>query len=173
MIDEYTYDHSSRILVLTGTDLPNTTANISSINFAHTHCTIDWDASATVEDLGECSNNDTSVDDNGLNCTAYDTDASLCGLNDTSTFNSTTDCCACSGGTYNATYSQTLTCTLDEDPTCGDHFPILYSNIGIIPLNETLPAETITCTLTSIWPSSSLNLLGGDNLTFTGSMLPK
>jgi hypothetical protein len=27
--------------------------------------------------------------------------------------------------------------------------------------------------MTSIFPSTSLNLLGGDNLTFTGTMLPK
>jgi len=115
MIDSFTYDHSTRILVLTGTDLPNVTENITHVHFAHTHCTIDWD---TVD-------------------------------------------------------NSTLTCTLDEDPTCGDHLPILTSHIGIIPVDDTVSAETITCVLTSVYPSSSLNLLGGDNLTFSGSMLPK
>jgi hypothetical protein len=115
MIDSFTYDHSTRILVLTGTDLPNVTANLTHVHFAHTHCTIDWD---TVDNTS-------------------------------------------------------LTCTLDEDPTCGDHLPMLTSLIGIIPVDETVTAETITCVLTSVFPSSSFNLLGGDNLTFTGSMLPK
>jgi hypothetical protein len=66
-----------------------------------------------------------------------------------------------------------LECTLDEDPTCGIHLPILTSKLGIIPNSDQLVAEEITCTMTSIFPSTSLNLLGGDNLTFTGTMLPK
>jgi len=116
--------------VLTGTDLPylaaiastfdqveqiNATVNISRIDFALTHCTIDWD---TVDNT-------------------------------------------------------TLTCTLDEDPTCGDHFPIFTSTSGIIIVNETLTAETVTCTLDSIVQPSTLSLLGGENLTLSGSMLPK
>lgn len=115
-ITAFTYDHSTKVLVITGTDLPNVTSNISSVDFAHTHCTID----------------DTTLSDTNLEC------------------------------------------TLDEDPTCGDHMPILTSVLGIIPVNDTLvTAETITCTLTSLFPDNTLNLLGGDNLTFTGTMLPK
>lgn len=115
MIDSFTYDLSTRVLVLTGTELPNVAANISHVYFAYTHCTIDW----------------TTVDDS------------------------------------------TLTCTLDDNPTCGNHIPILTSRLGVIPVNEAVTAESITCVLTSVFPSSNLNLLGGDNLTFTGSMLPK
>tara|TARA_B110000285_G_C15071768_1_gene588371 strand:+ start:592 stop:1134 length:543 start_codon:yes stop_codon:yes gene_type:complete len=67
----------------------------------------------------------------------------------------------------------TVQCTLDEDPTCGIHLPILTSNLGIIPNSALLVAEEIDCTMTSIFPTTTLNLLGGDNLTFTGTMLPK
>jgi len=114
-ITGYTYDHDTKKLVITGTDLPNVTANISSVDFAHTHCTID----------------ETTLT------------------------------------------NETIECTLDEDPTCGDHLPILTSTLGIIPVDDTLNYETIYCTLTSLFPDSTLNLLGGDNLTFTGTMLPK
>jgi hypothetical protein len=115
-VTAFTYDDSTRTLVLTGVDLPDGTVNnIESVYFALTHCTVDL-TTATNE---------------------------------------------------------TIECTLDEDPTCGEHSPILTSNLGIIPNHENVTAETITCTLTSLFPSTSLNLLGGDNLTFSGSMLPK
>lgn len=103
------------MLTLEGTDLPNVTANISSVYFALTHCTID-----------ESTLTDTSLE-----------------------------------------------CTLDEDPTCGDHLPILTSTLGVIPNADGLVAEEFLCTLTQIFPSTTLNLLGGDNITFTGTMLPK
>jgi hypothetical protein len=115
MIDSFTYDLSTRVLVLTGTELSNVTEDIEHVYFAQNHCTIDW-----------------TTDDNS-----------------------------------------TLTCTLDEDPTCGEHIPILTTRFGIIPVNETVSAESIACVLTSVYPNSNLNLLGGDNLTFTGSLLPK
>jgi hypothetical protein len=111
----YAYNHGTKRLTLEGTDLPNVTANISSVYFALTHCTIDE-----------------------------------------STLSNTT-----------------LECVLDEDPTCGDHLPILTSTLGVIPNSDSLVAEEFTCTLTSIFPSTTLNLLGGDNITFTGTQLPK
>ena len=114
-ITGYSYNHNTKLLVLEGNDLPNVTANISSINFAHTNCV-----------LNESSLSNTSLE-----------------------------------------------CTLDENPTCGIHLPILTSTLGIIPNSNQLVAEHIECTVTSIFPSTSLNLLGGDNLTFTGTMLPK
>lgn len=114
-ITAFTYDHTTKKVVITGTELPSALTDISSVNFAHTHCTID---KSTLSDTN-------------------------------------------------------IECVLDEDPTCGDHVPILTSLLGIIPVNDAVSGETITCTLTSLYPDSSLNLLGGDNLTFTGTMLPK
>jgi hypothetical protein len=40
--------------------------------------------------------------------------------------------------------SSTLTFTLDEDPTCGDHLPILTSLIGIMPVDEIVRADLET-----------------------------
>jgi hypothetical protein len=103
------------VLTLEGTSLPNVTANISSVYFALTHCTVD-----------ESTLTNTSLE-----------------------------------------------CTLDEDPTCGDHLPILTSTLGVVPNADNLVSEEFLCTLTQIFPSTTLNLLGGDNITFTGSLLPK
>lgn len=114
-ITGFTYNHGTKVLVLEGTDLPNVTSNISSINFAHTNCVLD---ESTLTETG-------------------------------------------------------VECTLDEDPTCGTHLPIYTSILGIIPNSDQLVAEEIDCTISSIFPDTSLNLLGGDNLTFTGTMLPK
>lgn len=114
-VTSYGYNNVTKVLTLEGTDLPNTTANISSVYFALTHCTI----------------NESSVTNTSLEC------------------------------------------TLDEDPTCGDHLPILTDILGVVPNSDTMVAEEFTCTLDSIFPSSTLNLLGGDNITFTGSQLPK
>ena len=111
----HAYNHVSKKLKLEGESLPNMTANISSVYFAHTHCTID---ESTLSD------------------------------------------------TY-------LECTLDEEPTCGYHLPILTSNLGVVPNAEGLISEELNCTLTDILSASSINLLGGDNITFSGTMLPK
>lgn len=66
-----------------------------------------------------------------------------------------------------------LECILDEDPTCGDHLPILTSTLGVIPNADGLVPEEFLCTLDSIFPATNLNLLGGDNITLSGSLLPK
>lgn len=65
-----------------------------------------------------------------------------------------------------------IECTLESDPVCGDHHPIVHSYYGYIPTVE-LDAVTISCTISSIVPDSTLNLMGGDNLTFTGTYFPK
>ena len=65
-----------------------------------------------------------------------------------------------------------LECTLVKEPTCGDHLPILTSNLGVIPNVDGMTAETINCEVTSVAPSTDLNLLGGDNITISGLSLP-
>lgn len=65
-----------------------------------------------------------------------------------------------------------LECTLVQEPTCGDFTPILRSNLGIIPNADTMAAETITCTVSTVAPSADLNLLGGDNITISGVNFP-
>ena len=65
-----------------------------------------------------------------------------------------------------------LTCTLDYEPVCGDHLPELVSKYGLVNNSAALVAETITCTVTSVVPTTQLNLLGGDNLTISGTQFP-
>jgi hypothetical protein len=65
-----------------------------------------------------------------------------------------------------------MTCTLESDPVCGDHYPIVHATRGYIPTSG-LTAVSIVCTITALTPTQSLNVLGGDNLTFTGTHLPK
>jgi hypothetical protein len=43
----------------------------------------------------------------------------------------------------------------------------------LIPNGDGLTAEEIQCTLTALTPDSSLNIMGGDNITFTGTFLPR
>lgn len=74
----------------------------------------------------------------------------------------------------NATLSDTnVECTLDLAPTCGLWQPILISKNGTIPNNAAVKNDTIYCSLTGIKPENSLNLIGGDNLTFSGAGFPR
>jgi hypothetical protein len=43
---------------------------------------------------------------------------------------------------------------------------------GYIPTTG-LTAQSIACTISTLTPSEDLNLLGSDNITFTGTYLPK
>lgn len=65
-----------------------------------------------------------------------------------------------------------LECTLVQEPTCGDHLPILTSNLGVIPNFAGAAAQTINCEVSSVVPNTDLNLLGGDNITISGLSLP-
>jgi hypothetical protein len=65
-----------------------------------------------------------------------------------------------------------LTCTLVHTETCGSHVPIVYSLMGKVNNSASLTAHTVTCTIASVIPTTQLNLLGYDNLTFTGANLP-
>ena len=74
--------------------------------------------------------------------------------------------------TISAISNESLTCILDYEPVCGDHLPELYSIYGLVNNSINLTASTITCTATSVVPTTQLNLLGGDNLTLTGTQFP-
>lgn len=65
-----------------------------------------------------------------------------------------------------------VTCTLDHEPVCGDHVPQLVAKQGLVLNSADVVAETITCTISSVVPTTQLNLLGGDNLTISGTQLP-
>ena len=69
--------------------------------------------------------------------------------------------------------STLLECTLDDTPVCGDYLPIFTSTLGVVPNAVGLISEEVVCTLSYVTPSEKLNLLGGDNLTFTGTFLPR
>lgn len=74
--------------------------------------------------------------------------------------------------TISSTSNDSLTCTLDHEPVCGDHLPSLYSIYGLVNNSVNLTTTTIFCTVSSITPNTQLNLLGGDNLTISGTQFP-
>jgi hypothetical protein len=50
----------------------------------------------------------------------------------------------------------------------------LNAKLGAIPLATALTKEeTIDCTITQVAPITDLNILGYDNLTFTGTNFPR
>jgi hypothetical protein len=51
--------------------------------------------------------------------------------------------------------------------------PILVASRGLVNNSADLTAETISCTITAVHPTTELNLLGGDNLTISGTHLPR
>lgn len=65
-----------------------------------------------------------------------------------------------------------MECKLDKEPTCGKHIPVVTSIYGIIPGKADLAKTTIGCTITNVVPTSGYNLLGGTNITFTGTNFP-
>jgi len=62
---------------------------------------------------------------------------------------------------------------LADAPTCGEWYPEIYSDHGLIPLDTTATKIKIDCTVTAITPNTDLNVLGGDNLTISGTNFPK
>lgn len=74
--------------------------------------------------------------------------------------------------TLTSVSNTSIVCTLDYEPVCGDHLPLLYSIYGLVNSSAALTPETITCTATSVVPTTQLNLLGGDNLTLSGTQFP-
>lgn len=49
---------------------------------------------------------------------------------------------------------------------------MLYHKHGLVNNSHNISAQTIECTIDSVHPTTQLNLLGGDNLTITGTQLP-
>lgn len=76
--------------------------------------------------------------------------------------------CVLDSATLTAT---ALECTLQGEPTCGSHEPILTSMLGVIP-NSGLTPLAVQCTISGLAPAGAINLLGGDNLTISGTNLP-
>lgn len=74
--------------------------------------------------------------------------------------------------TVSSASATSLTCVLDYEPVCGDHLPKLVAVDGQANNSAALTAETITCTISSVVPTTELNLLGGDNLTISGTQFP-
>lgn len=75
-----------------------------------------------------------------------------------------------------------MQCTLDSNPVCGEFIPKVISKLGLIPSASDVTATSVTCTITSVVSSNSIssstgddsmNVLGGDNITFTGTNFPK
>jgi hypothetical protein len=62
---------------------------------------------------------------------------------------------------------------LADEPTCGEWIPELYSDKGLIPTDPSTPKIKVDCTVTAITPNTELNVLGGDNLTISGTHFPK
>lgn len=114
MITSFTYDDSTKKLVITGVDLPSVIENITSVEFALSYCTVD---ASTVSDTN-------------------------------------------------------IECTLNQDATCGEWTPILTSFYGLIPNAADVAAQAVLCTISGAEPSFGLNLLGGDNITISGTNLP-
>jgi hypothetical protein len=65
-----------------------------------------------------------------------------------------------------------LTCMLIETETCGNHVPYITSVMGLVNNTAALTPLTINCAVSAVQPTTQLNLLGRDNLTFTGTNLP-
>jgi hypothetical protein len=113
-VTAFTFDESTKKLVLTGIDMP-TGDDIESVVFAQSTCTVD---------------------------TAVSTATSI-------------------------------TCTLDRNPTCGTWTPTLNAKLGkIINAASALTGLAVQCTVTAANPLTALNMIGGDNITFTGTNFP-
>jgi hypothetical protein len=65
-----------------------------------------------------------------------------------------------------------VVCILDRNPTCGTWIPALTTFFGNVPNADSVSALEIQCTITDVTPATDLNLLGGDNITFTGTNFP-
>lgn len=66
-----------------------------------------------------------------------------------------------------------MQCTLADDPVCGANLsPSIVALLGGIPTTG-VTGITIDCTLSAVTPGTDLNLLGADNITFTGTNLPR
>ena len=66
-----------------------------------------------------------------------------------------------------------VVCTLDREPTCGTNWiPNLTTFFGDVANADSVTGQDVACTITSVVPDTPLNLLGKDNITFTGTNFP-
>jgi hypothetical protein len=65
-----------------------------------------------------------------------------------------------------------IICTLDNEPTCGDNVPYVTGINGLVNNSQSITPVTTTCTVSSVYPTHLLNLLGRDNLTISGTYFP-
>jgi len=77
--------------------------------------------------------------------------------------------CVVDAATLTAT---NIECTLAREPTCGSYIPKVTAKLGKIPHVSTIVEEVVDCTITDALPIQDLNLLGGDNITITGTNFP-
>jgi hypothetical protein len=119
-VTSFTYDDSTRLLTLTGTDLPDNLMKVQSITFAGSTCTPTAD----------------SADAEGV-------------LSGTS-----------------------VVCKLDREATCGTWVPALTTHFGNVANGADITGAAVPCTISSVVPDTPLNLLGQDNITFTGTNFP-
>lgn len=66
-----------------------------------------------------------------------------------------------------------LVCTLDHDPVCGEYVPTIKTVKGNLKNSDSLEKLKLACEITVVTPDKDLNPLGGDRLTFSGSLLPR
>lgn len=65
-----------------------------------------------------------------------------------------------------------ITCKLDRDPVCGTWKPTIHARLGKILNKSDMTAQAIQCTVSAATPLGAMNIIGGDNITFTGTNFP-
>lgn len=63
-------------------------------------------------------------------------------------------------------------CTLEKEPTVGKYLPIVTTQKGNIAIAAAVAKIAVAATITAVVPDTKLNLLGNDNITFTGTNFP-
>lgn len=93
--------------------------------------------------------------------------------------------CTVQGAAEDGALSGTsIECLLDREPVCGDWEPLVTTFFGNVPMQADLTKSRVDCTIASSVPDTSaartdtngmtlgINLLGNDNITFTGTNFP-
>jgi len=65
-----------------------------------------------------------------------------------------------------------VSCKLDRNPTCGTWKPTLLAKLGKIVNAASVTGVAVKCTVSAANPLLALNMIGGDNITFTGTNFP-
>ena len=65
-----------------------------------------------------------------------------------------------------------ITCDLSGELPAGSWFPVVTEDAGKVKVDETVVAEVITMTVTSVDPKLNLNPAGGDLVTIDGTNFP-